>query len=68
LVQRRNGRDTVCFTCALSRRSASLKAFGIRNIKRVGRGGFAQAVHEALAGDAPVSELIDAVLCPGGAV
>jgi len=40
----------------------SLKAFGIRSIKGVGRGGFAQAVREAVAGDALVSELIDAML------
>jgi transposase len=40
----------------------SLKAFGIRSIKGVGRGGFAQAVREAVAGDALVPELIDAML------
>lgn len=39
----------------------SLKVFGIR-LNRVGRGGFAQAVREAVAGDALVSELIDAML------
>jgi transposase len=39
----------------------SLKAFGIR-LNRVGRGGFAQAVREAVAHDALVSELIDAML------
>jgi transposase len=40
----------------------SLKAFGIRSIKGVGRGGFAQAVCEAVAADALVSELSDAML------
>ena len=39
----------------------SLKAFGIR-LNRVGRGAFAQAVRDAVAGDALVSELIDAML------
>ncbi len=39
----------------------SLKAFGIR-LNRVGRGGFAQAVRDAVAGDALISELIDAML------
>jgi transposase len=39
----------------------SLKAFGIR-LSKVGRGGFAQAVREAVAGDVLVSELIDAML------
>lgn len=39
----------------------SLKAFGIR-LSRVGRGAFAQAVREVLAGDALVSELIDVML------
>lgn len=39
----------------------SLKAFGIR-LNRVGRGGFARAVRETVAGDALVSELIDAML------
>lgn len=39
----------------------SLKTFGIR-IQGAGRGGFAQAVREAVAGDALVSELIDAML------
>jgi transposase len=39
----------------------SLKAFGIR-LSRVGRGGFAQAMRDAVAGDALVSELIDAML------
>ena len=39
----------------------SLKTFGIR-IKGTGRGGFAQAVREAVAGDALVAELIDAML------
>jgi transposase len=39
----------------------SLKAFGIR-FKGTGRGGFAQAVREAVASDALVSELIDAML------
>ncbi|BBB97199.1 MULTISPECIES: IS110 family transposase [Bradyrhizobium] len=39
----------------------SLKAFGIR-LNRVGRGGFAQAVRDAVAHDALVSELIDAML------
>jgi Transposase IS116/IS110/IS902 family len=39
----------------------SLKAFGIR-LKGCGRGGFAQTVHEAVAGDALASELIDAML------
>lgn len=39
----------------------SLKVFGIR-LSQVGRGGFAQAVREAVAGDALVSELIDAML------
>ncbi len=39
----------------------SLKAFGIC-IKGTGRGGFAQAVREAVAGDALVAELIDARL------
>lgn len=39
----------------------SLKAFGIR-LNRTGRGGFAKAVREAVAGDALVSELIDAML------
>ena len=39
----------------------SLKAFGIR-LKGAGRGGFAQAVREAVAGDALVAELIDAML------
>jgi transposase len=39
----------------------SLKAFGIR-IGGTGRGGFAQAVREAVAGDALVSALIDAML------
>ena len=45
----------------------SLKAFGIR-IKGTGRGGFAQAVREAVAGDALVSELIDAMLNARGAL
>jgi transposase len=39
----------------------SLKAFGIR-LKGTGRGAFAQVVREAVAGDALVSELIDATL------
>jgi transposase len=39
----------------------SLKAFGIR-LNRTGRGAFAQAVRESVAGDALVSELIDAML------
>ena len=39
----------------------SLKAFGIR-LNRVGRGGFAQAVREAVAHDGLVAELIDAML------
>lgn len=39
----------------------SLKVFGIR-LNRVGRGGFAQAVREAVEGDALVAELIDAML------
>jgi transposase len=39
----------------------SLKAFGIR-LNRTGRGAFAQAVRAAVAGDALVSELIDAML------
>jgi transposase len=39
----------------------SLKAFGVR-ISGTGRGGFAQAVREAVAADALVSELIDAML------
>lgn len=39
----------------------SLKAFGIR-LKGTGRGAFAQAVREAVAGDALVAELIDAML------
>jgi transposase len=39
----------------------SLKAFGIRS-NRTGRGAFAQAVRAAVAGDALVSELIDAML------
>ena len=39
----------------------SLKAFGIR-LNRVGRGAFAKTVREAVAGDALVSELIDAML------
>ncbi|MGY3146481.1 transposase [Bradyrhizobium sp. USDA 3397] len=39
----------------------SLKVFGIR-LNRVGRGGFAQVVREAVAHDALVSELIDAML------
>jgi len=39
----------------------SLKAFGIR-LNGCGRGGFAQAVREAVADDALVSELIDAML------
>lgn len=39
----------------------SLKVFGIR-LNGVGRGGFAEAVREAVAGDALVSELIDAML------
>ena len=39
----------------------SLKVFGIR-LGKVGRGGFAQAVREAVAGDVLVSELIDAML------
>ena len=45
----------------------SLKAFGIR-LNRTGRGGFAQAVREAVAGDALVSELIDAMLSAGAAL
>jgi transposase len=36
----------------------SLKAFGVR-LNSTGRGGFAQAVRDAVAGDALVSELID---------
>ena len=39
----------------------SLKAFGMR-FKRCGRGGFAQAVWEVVAGDVLTSELIDAML------
>jgi transposase len=39
----------------------SLKTFGIR-IKGTGRGGFAPAVREAVAGDALVAEPIDAML------
>ncbi len=39
----------------------SLKVFAIR-LNRVGRGCFAQAVREAVAGDALVAELIDAML------
>ncbi|MFQ3454014.1 IS110 family transposase [Bradyrhizobium sp. UFLA01-814] len=39
----------------------SLKVFGIR-LNRVGRGGFAQAVREAVVQDALISELIDAML------
>jgi transposase len=39
----------------------SLKSFGIR-LHRTGRGAFAQAVREAVAGDALVSELIEAML------
>lgn len=39
----------------------SLKAFGIR-LNRVGRGGFAQAVREAVAGDPLTEELMDAML------
>ncbi len=39
----------------------SLKAVRIR-LNRVGRGGFAQAVRDAVAGDALISELIDAML------
>jgi hypothetical protein len=39
----------------------SLKTFGIR-IKGAGRGGFAQAVREAVANDPLVTELIDAML------
>ncbi|WP_316196015.1 IS110 family transposase [Bradyrhizobium sp. SZCCHNRI3052] len=39
----------------------SLKAFGIR-LNRIGRGAFAQAVRDAVAGDALISELIDAML------
>jgi len=39
----------------------SLKAFGSR-LSGTGRGGFAQAVREAVAGDALTSELIDAML------
>jgi transposase len=39
----------------------SLKALSIR-LSHVGRGGFAQAVREAVAGDALVTELIDAML------
>lgn len=39
----------------------SLKAFGIR-IKGTGRGGFEQAVRDAVAGDALTSELMDAML------
>ncbi|BAM88112.1 transposase [Bradyrhizobium oligotrophicum S58] len=39
----------------------SLKAFGIR-LNRIGRGGFAQAVRDAVAGGALISELIDAML------
>jgi transposase len=39
----------------------SLKAFGMR-FKGCGRGGFAQAVREACAGDGLVTELIDAML------
>ena len=45
----------------------SLKAFGIR-ITGTGRGGFAQAVREAVAADALVSELIDAMLNARGAL
>jgi transposase len=39
----------------------SLKVFGIR-LGKVGRGALAQAVREAVASDALVSELIDAML------
>jgi len=39
----------------------SLKAFGMRS-KGCGRGGFAQAVREAVAGDPLVMELIEAML------
>ena len=39
----------------------SLKAFGIR-LSGTGRGGFAQAVREAVAGDALTTELMDAML------
>ncbi|MPZ41509.1 MAG: IS110 family transposase [Rhizobiales bacterium] len=39
----------------------SLKAFGIR-LSKVGRGGFAQAVREAVARDALTSELMEAML------
>ena len=39
----------------------SLKAFGIR-LTGTGRGGFAQAVREAVAGDALTTELMDAML------
>jgi transposase len=45
----------------------SLKAFGIR-LHRTGRGGFAKAVREAVAGDAWVTELIDAMLCARAAL
>ena len=38
----------------------SLKAFG--SLKGIGRGGFAQAVREAVAGDPLVTELIEAML------
>ena len=39
----------------------SLKVFGIR-LSKVARGGFAQAVREAVTGDVLISELIDALL------
>jgi transposase len=39
----------------------SLKAFGIR-LSRIGRGGFAQAVRNAVAGDALTRELMEAML------
>jgi transposase len=39
----------------------SLKSFGVR-LHRTGRGAFAQAVREAVAGDALVAELIEAML------
>lgn len=39
----------------------SLKSFGVR-LHRTGRGGFAQAVREAVAADPLISELIDAML------
>jgi transposase len=45
----------------------SLKVFGIR-LNHAGRGGFAQAVREAVAGDAWVTELIDAMLNAGAAL